>query len=250
MRVLKIESLQNPNVKRWSKIFSSKKVRRETKTFIVDGHHLVLEALKEKLVLELIISNEKFNSIQFDNTFYVNEQIMKKIVGSENPQGIAAVCFMPTFYQSTISDRILLLDDVSDPGNLGTIIRIADAFNFDCIYASSKTVDVFNHKTIRSTQGSLFRVPIIYCDLVEKINELTADGFEVIGASLDSKTELSEIDHDKKLGFVLGNEARGISQEILNNTTQNIIIDMPGNSESLNVAVASGIIGYNFRKSK
>lgn len=243
-----IESLQNSNVKRWSKLVNSKKERDLKKQFLVDGLHLVSEAIKEGIVVEIVISNKKYDQFDFDYKYYVTDEVMKKIVNSKNPQGIAAICMKPIVFPNGMKSRSFIIDGIQDPGNLGTIIRVADAFNFDHIYLSKTSVDVYNQKTIRSTQGSLFRVPVEVCDIEQKIDVLKENGVKLYATSLNNAKPLKEVETYSRMAFVLGNESNGVSKQIMNMTDERIIIEMNGEAESLNVAIAAGIVGYTFQK--
>jgi TrmH family RNA methyltransferase len=226
---------------------TSKKERDQEGLYVVEGEHLVYEALKENVVSELIISNNKYDLFTFDNKVYVTDDIMKKICDTVTPQGIIALCKQKQLKELKRYDRILLLDNIQDPGNLGTIIRSCVAFNFDGIVMGLNTVDVYNPKVVRSTQGAIFKVDLIKANLVDYIDYLKSMGVSIFGTSLDG-TVLSNIKSQEKMAFIMGNEGNGVSIDLLSITDQNVLIEISEKSESLNVAVASSIIMYNFRK--
>ncbi len=244
---MNITSLNNNRVKYYTKLLNSKKERDKEKLFIVEGDHLVEEAMKENVVKELLISDLSYDHYKDVDKIFVSQEVMKKICDTITPQGIIALCSQKEMYDLTTLNRLLLLDNIQDPGNLGTIIRSADAFNFDGIVLSENTVDLYNPKVVRSTQGAIFRVKVIKTNLLQYINKLIAKGVLVYGTSLNGKN-LNAILPSDNMAFIMGNEGNGVSEALMNIANDNIFIEMNGNSESLNVAVASSIIMYNFRK--
>lgn len=141
--------------------------------------------------------------------------------------------------------KLLILDDVRDPGNIGTMIRTAEACGAAGVILSPGCADIYNPKVTRSTMGSIFRVPIVTCGLKETIEELIKLGVEVYGSSLDSALDYRKISYGSKIAFVIGNEANGISKEILSITTENVKIPMKGKVESLNAAISAAVLMFN-----
>ncbi len=234
-----ITSVQNENVKRWTKL-SRKKYIYEFKEVLVEGEHLVEEALKSGRVKTLILT-EKFKDIKFNGkTYYINGIISEKISSTKNPQGIFAVSEL-LYSEITTYDRLLLLDGVSDPGNLGTLIRTACAFGFNGIFLGENSVDIHNEKVLRATQGAIFNIPIMQGDLKKYITSLKNNSVQILAAALENSICLDEVKIQKKVALVLGNEGQGISMDILKES--DLITKIPiSNIESLNVAVAGGII--------
>ena len=147
-------------------------------------------------------------------------------------------------------DIILALDDIQDPGNLGTILRTADSVGLKQILVSKGTADAYNPKVVRSTMGAIFRVNVIECDnLKETLKELQNKDYKVMTTSLKAKKSISEVDYKKKI-IVIGNEANGVSKEILNLADEKVIIPMLGKTESLNASVATGVILYEYVRQK
>lgn len=237
----RIKSLQNAKVKNLVKLHQ-KKYRDETGLFLVEGEHLVTEA-KKAGVLQYIITDEE-DKADADGLF-VTPEIMKKISTNVSAVHVIGVCGKCKIAVKE-PKRIVLLDDVQDPGNLGTLIRTAVSFSFDAIYCSKHTADVYNEKVIRSTQGALFYIPVIYSDLTQTIALLKKDGFTVIGTSLHEADGMRSFKAREKMAFVLGNEGQGVSEEILSQCDAKLFIEMHG-FESLNVAVAGGIVMYTFQ---
>lgn len=238
-----ITSRNNELVKYYTKLMTSKKKRDEDGVFIVEGEHLVQEAIKSNLVEEIIISDRKYDFYQGK---YVSTDIMKKICDTKNPQGIIALC-KQNYLEPKKYERLLLIDNIQDPGNLGTIIRSCVAFNFDGIILNLQTVDVYNPKVVRATQGAIFRVPILREDLRSYIDKLKKEDVIVYGTSFDGEN-LENIGSAEKMAFILGNEGNGVSRELLDITDNNIYIEISECTESLNVSVAGSIIMYKFRK--
>ncbi|TYR82203.1 RNA methyltransferase [Priestia megaterium] len=249
----RIDSVKNPQVKQWKKLHE-KKERDRQGVFIVEGFHLVEEALKTKSrIKELVVAD----SIQIPSHWnvddvsitIVNEAIMKVISDTETPQGVAAVCYQTQ--QEDIMNtatRILLLDAIQDPGNLGTIIRTADAAGLDAIVVGDGSVDVYNSKVIRSTQGAIFHVPILKkSELLDIIALLKERGISIYGTSLKNGEVFTNVQPSSSFALVVGNEGNGVSERVLAETNQNLYIPIYGKSESLNVAIASGILLYYLR---
>lgn len=234
-----ITSKDNKRIKAVRKLLT-KKERTKAKQFLIEGEHLIEEALKWNAnILELfVLENSEFN---FDlKTTVVTKNVMKSLSTLVTPPGIIAVVEMNT--QTVDSNRILALDGVQDPGNLGTLIRTADAFNFKRILIGKDTVDPYSDKVLRSSQGSHFHVSIEDMDLVEAIND-----FDGIVLTTDLQGE--PLNKNKITGpimIVLGNEGQGVSDDVLSHANYKVKIDMPGHAESLNVSVAGGILMHQY----
>lgn len=236
-----ITSLTNPLVKELLKLYD-KNERIKQRKYLIEGYHLVKEALSAKVLDTVLIINAS-DYIDGVNNILVSENIINKLAKTKNPQGIIGVCLMKEINR-LIGSRFILLDNVSDPGNLGTIIRTALGFNIDGVILSPGTVDVYNDKVIRSTQGALFKVPLIQMDLVEAIKALKNNGIYIIGTSLHQSIDLKQLNKPNKFGIVLGNEAQGINDSILQLTDVNVKIDINEALESLNVAIAGAIMMF------
>lgn len=234
-----ITSKDNKRIKAVRKLLT-KKERTKAKQFLIEGEHLIEEALKWNAnILELfVLENSEFN---FDlKTTVVTKDVMKSLSTLVTPPGIIAIVEMNT--QTINSDRILALDGIQDPGNLGTLIRTADAFNFKRILIGKDTVDPYSDKVLRSSQGSHFHVSIEDTDLVETMND-----FDGIVLTTDLQGEaLSSQKITGPLMIVLGNEGQGVSDDVLSHANYKVKIDMPGNAESLNVSVAGGILMHQY----
>lgn len=238
-----IESLTNERVKYWNKL-KSKKYRDETGLFLVEGEHLVLEALKCGLVKHIIATVG--TNYDFDDVILVSEKVMKELSSLVTPPGIIAVCTKKSAEE--IGSRLLLLDAIQDPGNLGTIIRSATAFGIDTIVLGVGCVDLYNEKVIRASEGMLFNINIIEKDLVPFIDELKETGFKVYGTNVEGGLEVNKATKTERFAFVVGNEGAGVSDEILVKCDEYLYIPMNESCESLNVAIATSIILYELNK--
>ena len=241
-RMETITSLQNSKVKKWTALHK-KKERDLTGLFLIEGEHLIQEALKEGIV-ETIITDTS-SPFDFEHTVLVTDSIMKKLSENVSQVHLIAVCHK---LDQQVKDmkRVILLDGVQDPGNLGTLIRTAVSFSFNCVYVSEETVDLYNDKTIRSTQGALFHIPVIRCNLNDVVKELQHDHFTIVATSLEESKTISEIKPVSRMGFIFGNEGQGVSKQLQEAANERLRIEMHG-FESLNVAVAGGIVMYEYR---
>lgn len=234
---MKITSLNNPKVVFWAKL-KMKKYRDIEHLFIVESEHLVSEALKKGIVKEIITTEEKEYEVP---TYNVSAEIMKRISTLITPSKIMAVCeyLMP----DDIKGNILLLDHIQDPGNLGTIIRSAVAFNFSTIIVSEDTVDFYNDKVIRSSEGMIFNINLVKDDLLSIIPVLKEKGYKIYGTDVKKGKNIKTIDN-KECAIIIGSEGKGMSIEVKELCDDFIYINMSKTCESLNAAVASSIIMY------
>ena len=246
-----IESMQNARVKQWKKLLT-KKDRDKSGLFLVEGFHLVEEALANGLVDEVILKEDTDLPLKWDlsaiNLFTVHKDIFKAIADTDTPQGIAAVCRKPTFADNGVDfSTVLLIDRVQDPGNIGTMIRTADAAGFDAVILGDGCADAYSPKVVRSTQGSLFHIPVLKGNLEKWIENLQQSGVSVYGTALQGAKPYKEVSASPRFAILVGNEGSGVSKELLAKTDQNVYIPILGKSESLNVAVAAGILMYGLK---
>lgn len=232
-----IESVNNSKIKEYSKL-QSKKYRDESGLFIVEGTHLVEEALKKTHALEIYSLDDSYTQ--------VSESVMRKLSSLNTPPQILAVC--KKLEEKDIYGNILILDNLQDPGNLGTIIRSAVAFNIDTIIVSKDSVDFYNVKTLRASEGMVFNINIVIRDLEEVIPELISKGYKVYTTNVEKGTNLDVIDIPDKYAIVMGNEGNGVRNNISSFCNEAIYIPMNNTCESLNVAIATSIILYEFSR--
>lgn len=231
---MKITSLQNDKVKYWVSL-KEKKNRDREKVFLIEGNHLIEKAEKLNLIMETISINNE------DADYFVTPEIMKKISDQQSISSNAAVVrFIP---EDGISGNVLILDGIQDPGNLGTIIRSAIAFNIRTIVLSNASVDVYNPKVVRATEGMIFNINVLRRDLKEFIPSLKTDGYKIIGTDVKSGKNIKDINKER-IALVIGNEGQGISEDIKSLCDDFTYIKMHNECESLNAGVAASILMY------
>lgn len=236
-----ITSVKNEHVKELVRL-KEKKYRDETNTFLVETKHLVLEAYRAGLIKELILEQNEIFPIDVPIT-YVSNEVLKKISSMETPSKVMAVVRKrETDYQ--LGEKILILDKIQDPGNLGTIIRSAVAFNIDTIVCSKDTVDVYNPKVVRASQGMMFHIPIIIKNTEKFINELKSKDYKIVGTKVTNGHDVRNSSIYSHFALVIGNEGQGISKNIEELCDEYLFIKMNGNCESLNASVAASILMY------
>ena len=274
-----ISSKDNKIIKYIRSLLEKGSARKKNRQFIVEGIKLVDEALEYGKVCEIILSESLYeeiilgglikNALLADNgknlidyvnegnsTTVVSDAVFKTVSETINPQGVVAVVTMPEYeilneeflaqtYNKTGKIKLLILEDTADPGNLGTIMRTAEAAGVTGAIMGRGTVDIFNPKAVRSTMGSIFRLPFIYVeDVRETIRELKKYGISFYAAHLKGKQSYKDVKYSDKAGILIGNEARGLSPETAELADIYIIIPMQGKVESLNAAVAAALMMY------
>lgn len=258
----KILSKENSLIKHIKKL-KDKKYRDEYNEYIVEGIRMLREALAENARIKKVIFCDRFiknnNMEEFKNInisendiICIPDNIFKIITEVGTPQGVLVVIEKSKERDlNELDDEIFLaLDDLQDPGNLGTILRTADSANIKNILVSKGTVDCYGPKVVRSTMGAIFRCNVIECENLKKSLEILKDkGYNIIVTSLDAKETIYDINYEKSI-VVIGNEGNGVSKEIQNISTNKVIIPMLGKTESLNASVATGIIIYEYVRQK
>ena len=242
----KISSKDNEIIKHIRKL-KDKKYRDESNEFVIEGVKLVAEAIQENSKIKYIvlcddcersdfISKELMYEIAKYECIYVTEKLFKYLSQVQTPQGVLAI--------------IVALDDIQDPGNLGTILRTVDSVGLTQILVSKGTADCYNPKVVRSTMGAIFRIKIIECeDLTKTLKEIRKHKFKLVVTSLQTDKSLYDINFDKKV-IVIGNEANGVSKDIQDLSDEKIKIPMIGKTESLNASVATGVVLYEYVRQK
>lgn len=231
---MNITSLQNEKVKYWVNL-KNKKFRDQEKCFLIEGDHLINEAKKLNLIKYYI------SVVDQNADYYVTKEIMQKISDQKSISYNAAVVnFMP---EDSINGNVIILDGIQDPGNLGTIIRSAVAFNIDTLILSDTCVDLYNPKVVRATEGMLFNLNILRRNLKEFIPILKNLGYQVIGTDVESGITLDKVKHEN-VAIVIGNEGNGMSEEVKELCNDFVNIPINKKCESLNAGVAASIIMY------
>lgn len=237
-------SIENKKIKNIKKL-SIKKYREEFNQFLIEGEHLVLEAYKKGLLKCLILEENTDFSLDVE-TIYITHNVLKYISDLDNPPRIMGIC--DKLKEKEIGNKILLLDGIQDPGNLGTIIRSSVAFDVDTIILSENCVDLYNSKVIRATQGMIFNINILERNIKDFINNLKEKKYKIYGTKVNGGKSLKNVEKCEKFAIIMGNEGKGVSENILNMCDEYIFIDMNSSCESLNVAVATSIILYELNK--
>lgn len=235
-----ITSINNQTIKELDKL-KQKKYRDLEQKFLIEGEHLVEEAEKSG-VLEKIILLENSEYPSKLEKIYVSKNVMKKLSSLDTPPNIIGICKMLS--KKELGKRVLLLDDIQDPGNLGTIIRSSVAFNVDSIVMSLNTVDLYNPKVIRSTQGMIFKINLIKDDLERVIEKLKSKNIPIYTTNVNGGENIKNINSTDSYGLIMGNEGNGVKDEISALADRKIYIPMNSKVESLNVSVAASILLY------
>ena len=274
-----ISSKDNKRIKYIRSLLEKGSIRKKNHSFVVEGIKLVDEALEYGGVLDIIVSEALYeeivsgdlarNGLLSDNGKHIIKQVkqgtsltvvsdavFKSVSETITPQGVIAVVDMPESgllegdylkkaYEKSGKIKLLVLEDTADPGNMGTIMRTAEAAGVTGVIIGKGTVDIFNPKVVRSTMGSIFRLPFAYVDdLKAVILGLKRDGISFYATHLKGKESYRDISYSDKAGILIGNEARGLSDEIANLADTYVIIPMQGKVESLNAAVAAALMMY------
>ena len=249
--MLEIES-KNNNLFKEIKKLKEKKHRIKSNKYLIEGLRFVEEAIKSKVSIDSIIFTESFKEKNPDLFLKINENIkliqmnealLKQLCSTENPQGIVGVINMQN-KELKSGELVVLVDKVQDPGNMGTIIRSAHAAGAAGIVMTKGTVDIYNDKTLRSTMGSIFYIPIVEDNSLDFVKSLKKEGYKLVVSSLQGKNNFFEENLQGKVMIAVGNEGNGVSDEVYEIADIKVKIPMPGEAESLNVAVATSIMIY------
>lgn len=236
-------SINNPKIKELSKL-KIKKQRDKLGLFLVEGAHLVKEAYESGYLKELLLlENSEFKLDVLIN--YVTENVLKYLTDVETPAGIIGVCEIKQM--NLQGNKLLLLDGIQDPGNLGTIIRSSVAFNVDTIIINDKCADPYSNKVVRASQGMLFKTNIVKEDLNKFIKEIKGK-IPIYGTKVTNGKNVKNLEKISKFAIIMGNEGQGVSQELLDLCDEYLYIPMNKKCESLNVGVATSIILYELMK--
>lgn len=229
-----ITSLKNEKVKYWYNL-RNKKFRDQERRFLIEGDHLINEARKQNLVIETISIVDK------NADYFVTKEIMEKISEQKSISYNAAV--VRFINEDSITGNVLILDGVQDPGNLGTIIRSCIAFGVSNIILSDNSVDLYNSKVIRATEGMIFNINVLRRNLIEFIPIVKNLGYKIIGTDVKNGINIKDINKEN-IAIVMGSEGQGLSDEVKNMCDNFVYIKMDNACESLNVGVATSILLY------
>ncbi|MCQ8266004.1 RNA methyltransferase [Streptococcus suis] len=242
-----IRSKANTSVKEAKKLHQ-KKYRKSS--YLIEGWHLLEEARQAGVVIEQVFVLEDYvdRLAGLDNLKVVSPEVLQDLADSQTPQGVVAQLALPKQTLPTeLTGRYLVLEDVQDPGNVGTMIRTADAAGYDGVFLSNKSADIYSMKVLRSMQGSHFHLPIYRMPIAEILTHLQENQVQVLATTLSSQSvDYKEVKPAASFAIVMGNEGQGISELVAAEADQLVHISMPGQAESLNVAVAAGILLFSF----
>jgi RNA methyltransferase, TrmH family len=261
---MQITSAANPKVKQWSALLT-KRGREEQQAFLLEGIHLVQEALRSGAGVHTVLyALDK--GIPAELSVYsqmesggahgagrvdwvgVSDAVLSKCTETQTPQGVVAVCRKLAWsgedFLAQQDALVVAVDGVQDPGNLGTIIRTADAVGATGVLLGRGTVDLYNPKTVRSTMGSLFHLPVAECELRDLLPAAKERGIRLVGTRLEASRHCYELDMREPTWFLMGNEGSGLSPDIASYVNTDVIIPMRGKAESLNVAMAASVLLY------
>lgn len=261
MRILELIQSKDNSIIKEAKKLKEKRYRALNSQFLIEGFRFVEEALKSSFKVPQIFLNEnsldKWQSFNLDKVmqnstkiYIVKDTIFKQLSDTESPQGIIAVVDKIKVPLVKKDGIYVLVDRIQDPGNLGTIIRSAHAAGASGIIVTKGTVDVYNEKTLRSTMGSIFNIPVIEDENLDFTKSLKSNNFKLIVSSLDNSTNFYDINLTQNLIIAIGNEGSGISEEIYSLGDIKVKIPMPGNAESLNAAVAASVMLFESVRQK
>lgn len=259
-----IESSANGKYKNIRKWIRQAKARRQDHVFVVEGWKMVREALERNLVLRLYCSQSEqlrcqdmLDSRQCQNIDLepISDALFAQLSDTVTPQGILGVVKMPVYSWEELCDlpeaALLFLENIQDPGNLGTMLRTAEGAGMSGVILSGDCVDLFNPKVVRATMGALFRVPYYICgNMVEEMQLLQEKGFHFYAAHLQGKRIFTEESYEGRVGILIGNEANGISDRVARQADTRIKIPMEGELESLNAAVSAALLMYEVHRNR
>lgn len=238
-----ITSTNNEKIKYIRKLKNIKNSINEKK-FVIEGENLVKEALNCNILLETFSLSDTNYGVA--NTI-ISDNVMKSLTNLNSIPNVIGIASIKDT-QKELSDRIILLDNIQDPGNLGTIIRSSFAFGFSTIILGNGCVNKFNDKVIRSSEGMIFKCNIFNEDLLSIIPKLKKLGYDVYGTNVRNGVDVKNINLTSRVAFVIGNEGNGISKEVDELLDKNLYIKMNKNCESLNASVAASIIMYELSR--
>ncbi|GEN47364.1 TrmH family RNA methyltransferase [Ligilactobacillus pobuzihii] len=253
-----IQSTGNQSVKNWKKL-QTKKGRSRQNKYLLEGWHLVNEAIKaNKNILEIMATTTVFEQTSTQNLwpeeierFEISDEVAHQLSATPSPQGVFATVSLDDELKispTSATGAWLFLDTIQDPGNVGTMVRTADAAGFSGVVLSQGSVDMYQPKLVRSMQGSQFHIQLVEGDLREWTAAFKKNHFPVFGSELNEQARrYDQVGRHEDFALVMGNEGNGLSQEMLSETSMNLYIPLTGQAESLNVAIAAGILMFKLR---
>lgn len=259
-----IESSANGQYKKIQKLMKQARVRRQEQAFVVEGRKMVKEALARRIVSRLYCVQQEVPLCEEMLRMSGNEEIPLEVIcdplfcklsDTVTPQGILGIVTMPVYSREELCDSpeasLLFLENIQDPGNLGTMLRTAEGAGMSGVVLSGDCVDLFNPKVVRSTMGALFRIPYYICrDMAAEMQLLQKKGFHFYAAHLQGKRTFTEESYEGRVGILIGNEANGLSDRVARQADTRIKIPMEGELESLNAAVSAALLMYEVHRNR
>lgn len=255
-----ITSTSNPQVKRLLQLQKKSKVRNEEKVFVVEGLRMFVEVPKER-VEKVYVSENFYNKKKQELNWkefpieILSDSVFKHVSDTQTPQGV--LCIVKQEKQDLDSllnienPHFMVLDNLQDPGNMGTIIRTAEGAGVDAVFMSRDCVDIYNPKTIRSTMGSIYRMPFIYIEeIIPLLEEFRKKGIKSYAAHLDGKNSYDQEDYCKGTAILIGNEGNGLRDEVAEKADIWVRIPMEGQVESLNAAIAASVLMFEVARQR
>ena len=238
-----ITSADNARIKKYASL-KMKKYRDRYGLFIIEEKHMIEEALSKKMVDTLIVREGCSNPFDIE-PIYVTDNIIKKLSDNVSLNDYIAVCKMPV-NNKLQGNRFMVMENVQDPGNIGTIIRTACSFGYDAVILCEGCADLYNEKTVKATQGAIFHIPVLRLNISDTYSLLKENGCKVIATALRNSVPIKECEKYDKYAIVVGNEGQGLSEYAQSNADAVVKIEMD-KFESLNVAIAAAITMYYFK---
>lgn len=255
-----ISSTSNPQVKRLLQLQKKSKARNEEKVFIVEGLRMFVEVPKER-VEKVYVSESLYNKKKHDFKWdefpmeILSDSVFQHVSDTKTPQGILCVVKQKKYELEELlkvkNPHFMVLDNLQDPGNLGTIVRTAEGAGVDAVFLSKESVDIYNPKTIRSTMGSIYRMPVLYVeDLLELLDIFNKKGIKSYAAHLEGKNSYDKENYQSGTAILIGNEGNGLRDEVSNKADIWVQIPMQGEVESLNAAIAASILMFEVARQR
>lgn len=258
-----ISSNSNVQIKNLVKLQKNARTRREQNAFVTEGRKMFEEARDLGIVKRAYVSDSYLTELDIPEGDYfkdveyevVSEKVFREISDTISPQGILAIVKQNSY---TLDDflgkpiiNLLLLEDLRDPGNLGTLLRTAEGAGMTGVIMSKETVDLYNPKVVRSTMGSIFRIPFLYVEnFLDTLKKLQKEGISIIATDLQGKRNFTEEHYPDKSAIIIGNESKGISDATRQQADILVRIPMCGKLESLNASVAGGLMMYELHRQR
>ena len=255
-----ITSTSNPQVKRLLQLQKKSKARNEEKVFVVEGLRMFVEVPEER-VEKVYVSETLYNKKKQELNFQkfpleiLSDSVFKHVSDTQTPQGVLCIVKQKKQDLDTLLDienpHFMVLDNLQDPGNMGTIIRTAEGAGVDAVFMSKDCVDIYNPKTIRSTMGSIYRMPFIYIEeIVFLLDEFRKKGIKSYAAHLDGENSYDKEDYRKGTAILIGNEGNGLRDEVSEKADVWVRIPMEGKVESLNAAIAASVLMFEVARQR